>query len=444
MRLTFFRAQLFWLKKKTIALEKQFKVFQLYIKYLNSLLDKIQPISPDLNLKQAIKQFERKNPQLGSRDRRFIQHVIYGFFRWLPIVSKRARLETIALIILLEKLATPAWRQFFVEHEKLEFSESFIAELGDSTSLERQLAAINAALGTAFAETDLFPEWMREHLPQNEDIRQLAAAFQMRAPIGVWSTRKKPAELLKNHSDLAENAAPHPRLKGALVFAPESPIKNHPIYTRGLVEIQDIASQMIVAACQASQGEFWWDACAGGGGKALHLAKHMNFTGKILASDLRGYMLKETQRRAKKLGAKGIRTKQVDLTKPLADLPKFDGILIDAPCSGSGTWKRHPQLRWQMSESELPKLQELQFALLTNAATRVKENGVLVYSTCSVFEAENESVVARFLKENAEFELEPMAHPLTGEQTNGMMRSRLETGIEDGMFAARMRRLKCL
>jgi 16S rRNA (cytosine967-C5)-methyltransferase len=419
-------------------MEKHFKVFHLYIKYLNSLLDKLIPTKSDLNLKLVLKQFGNKNRQLGSRDRRFIQNVIYGFYRWYPVVANLKRIDLISLIILLEHLDTVEWRAFFSAHEKLLWDAQTIQALSEATQVTGQLAQLNAIYGTTFSEHDLLPSWLHTQI-KDVAITDVVNHMQNRAPITIWINQGLAKNLLAN--ELGQKAAEHPYLKNAFIFKAETPIKTIKAYQDGRIEIQDIASQMIVHTCNPKENETWWDACAGAGGKALHLAKLMNFKGKIIASDLRGYMLKETRERSKRLNSKIIETMQYDLTNSVPLNEEFDGVLIDAPCTGSGTWRRHPQLKWTINEASIIELTKLQLLLLERASEHVKAGGALIYSTCSIFHAENEEIVDEFLKRHIEFKLDSITHPLTGEKTEGYVKSSLKSQVEDGMFAARLIRI---
>lgn len=181
-------------------------------------------------------------------------------------------------------------------------------------------------------------------------------------------------------------------------------------YQAGEFEIQDMASQMIAAALSPEPGDKIWDACAGAGGKTLALAANMNQKGSITATDLKPKKLDELKRRAKRAGYRNIRTFTWDGQDALrlpAEIRKqggFDKVLVDAPCSSSGTWRRNPDARWQLSDRRT-ELHRLQQQLLSHAASSVKPDGVLVYATCSWLVDENEEQVTEFLKRHSSYEL---------------------------------------
>ncbi|WLD59014.1 RsmB/NOP family class I SAM-dependent RNA methyltransferase [Salinispirillum sp. LH 10-3-1] len=198
----------------------------------------------------------------------------------------------------------------------------------------------------------------------------------------------------------------------ALKVVGERGIYQLPAWQEGKLEIQDWASQQISRAVDAQPGEQVWDACAGGGGKTLAIASAMNNKGAVTATDIREYKLEEVKKRAKRAGWFNVRRFAWDAEAPLR-LPKeaarqngFDRVLIDAPCSSCGTWRRNPDARWRLTEEEIVRLTQLQDKILSQAAPAVKVGGRLVYATCSWLVAENEARVEAFLAANPGFSLE--------------------------------------
>lgn len=180
-------------------------------------------------------------------------------------------------------------------------------------------------------------------------------------------------------------------------------------YREGRIEIQDLASQQLAAAVQAKPGDKVWDACAGAGGKSLAIAAPMNNKGMLLATDLHAYKLDELKRRAKRAGLFNIRSfvwtgdSPLQLPKEVARQGGFDWVLVDAPCTSSGTWRRNPDARWRFSVADSTELQQLQAQLLHNAAAAVRSGGYLVYGTCSWQWSENEAQVQEFIAQRPDF-----------------------------------------
>ncbi len=164
----------------------------------------------------------------------------------------------------------------------------------------------------------------------------------------------------------------------------------------GDFELQDISSQAVGLVCAPQQGETWWDACAGEGGKMLHLSDLMANKGLIWASDRAEWRLRKLKRRAARAKVFNYRPAVWDGGRKLPTKTKFDGVLIDAPCSGTGTWQRNPHARWTLTNEDIRELSALQSELLVHACQAVKPGGKLVYSVCSLARSETISVVEAF------------------------------------------------
>lgn len=184
-----------------------------------------------------------------------------------------------------------------------------------------------------------------------------------------------------------------------------------PSHRSGLVDVQDLASQRIGRAVDARPGQVIWDCCAGAGGKSLQLAAALEGKGAIHATDLYENKLKDLRRRARRAGWANLRASTWDGASVPAFGPEVDGrggfdrVLVDAPCSGSGTWRRHPDGRLRFAADQLADLAAVQTSLLALAAEAVKPGGLLIYATCSWFSAENEEVTAAFLAGARDFTL---------------------------------------
>lgn len=183
-------------------------------------------------------------------------------------------------------------------------------------------------------------------------------------------------------------------------------------YKTGLIEIQDLASQLIARAIAVKPGQKVWDTCAGAGGKTLAIAAQMNNKGAVVATDLHDYKLEELRRRVKRAGFFNVRSfswngeAPLRLPKEIAQQQGFDWVLVDAPCSSSGTWRRNPDARWRFDEADTAELIQLQRTILRNAAAGVRKGGNLVYATCSWQVSENEAQVNWFLQQHPQFALQ--------------------------------------
>jgi 16S rRNA (cytosine967-C5)-methyltransferase len=183
-------------------------------------------------------------------------------------------------------------------------------------------------------------------------------------------------------------------------------------FESGAFEIQDISSQLVGLICGAKPGETWWDACAGEGGKTLHLSDLMENRGLIWASDRAAWRLERLRVRAARARVFNFRVASWDGGTGLPTRTGFDGVLVDAPCSGIGTWQRNPHARWTATLSDVSELAGIQKRLLASASAGVKPGGKLIYAVCSLARSETEAVVKDFQDRFSEFEPQPVKDPL--------------------------------
>jgi 16S rRNA (cytosine967-C5)-methyltransferase len=252
------------------------------------------------------------------------------------------------------------------------------------------------------------PAWTAEVMEVNDDwLRSL-----QREP-KLWLRAKRgQAELVAQKLSGTEVS---PLLPDALVFAGETDLFKTPEFHAGEFEIQDIASQVVGWLCAPQPGERWWDACAGEGGKTLHLSDLMQNQGRLWASDRAEWRLKKLKRRTGRAQVFNYRSGFWDGGAKLPTKTKFDGVLVDAPCSGIGTWQRNPQARWTTTPDDVRELSEIQRQLLANVAPGVKPGGKLIFSVCTLTRAETTEVVEYFNASRPDFE--PLVLPeISGSQ----------------------------
>jgi 16S rRNA (cytosine967-C5)-methyltransferase len=235
-----------------------------------------------------------------------------------------------------------------------------------------------------------------------------------------------------------EGAEPTRLSPWGLRLAPETRVDDHPAFTEGLVEIQDEGSQLIALACRPANGMRMLDLCAGAGGKSLALAAAAP-AAEILASDTNRSRLDQLRPRAERAGA-AISARLLDGGREPAQLADLEGqcdvVLVDAPCSGSGTWRRNPEGRWRLTTERLDRLAKLQARLLDLAAPLVRPGGALVYATCSIIGAEGSDQARNFLGRHSSWLVQDV--PFDGGRADGP--GRLLTPAQDatdGFFVAR-------
>ncbi len=231
-----------------------------------------------------------------------------------------------------------------------------------------------------------------------------------------------------------------------IILKDPPPTSELPFLREGLCVIQDEASQLVTHILAPNPGDRILDACAAPGGKTTHMAQRMMDQGMIYALDLSMEKLRGIGEGCQRLGIETVKTLRADAARPLP-IPKgqeFDRVLADVPCSGFGTLRRNPDIKWRKGEDDIHRLPELQSSILRNVSRYVKNGGTLVYSTCTVFHEENEDVVGKFLGEHPEFQLDPISDILP-ERCHRFIRSgyfRTFPPVDemDGFFVARMKK----
>ncbi len=250
-------------------------------------------------------------------------------------------------------------------------------------------------------------------------------------------------------------AADHPTLPDALMIAERTPLTESQWYEAGLFEVQDAGSQLVTLGCGADPGMDVLDACAGGGGKTMQLADIMGGSGSITACDIERQKLRGLEQRGRRLSFDCIRTqplspdgKDPDGGAAFPAGTEFDCVLVDAPCTGFGTVRRHTALKWRLTEKTVRRLAERQAAILARNAAYVRPGGILTYATCSLLPQENTENIRRFLAAHPAFSLDALSPHFEAagvalpslDRTAGDLLLAPEVLDSDGFYVARMRR----
>lgn len=413
-------------------------------KHLIRILEQLQPhVRTDLALPSRIRNL-LSAPGFGSRDRRLYRELIYTSLRFLPWIEPCLTVgdadEAVRRLAWLasDSMDTSAFCSAFATGE--EFGGS------DMSNADRDT---------------LLPEWFRYHCSAAFEPVQRDSLLK-RAPL--WLRRQNVAADAVLLSDGLHGVA-SPALSSALRLPEGSKIEQCTAYTQGLVEIQDLGSQFLLETLGLeNSGGHWLDACAGAGGKTLQLAQLLGSSGRITATDIRSSALQELEKRAVRAG---LNRRINTIPTTVAGLPQgaaadksrarsgggratsgssglFDGVLVDAPCSGSGTWRRQPHLKWTTSPATVQAAARVQLALLEAKSKLVKPGGWLVYATCSLSAVENGGVAAEFQARAPSFEPAPMARDFgfrRDEASNGAGLTILPAAHDtDGFFIAAWKR----
>ncbi|MBA4305596.1 MAG: RNA methyltransferase [Sphingopyxis sp.] len=285
------------------------------------------------------------------------------------------------------------------------------------------------------------PAWIMPHLSQLIDDTERPALLD-RAPLDIRvnalkGTREEVARQLPE-AEIVDQSPFALRLPAGF------PADSHPLFGAGLAEVQDLGSQLIVDACAVAPGMTVLDLCAGAGGKTLALAAAMQNSGKLIASDTNRNRLQKLQPRKIRAGATCIQTQLLNPGQELAMLSELSGacdlVLVDAPCSGSGTWRRNPETRWRLNPQRLDHVLAEQEKLLNIGAEMVPPGGHLVYAVCSIIEDEGRGQVANFLDTHPEWRAVDLKIGAGRAEGAGVLLTPKHDG-SDGFFFARLKKL---
>jgi 16S rRNA (cytosine967-C5)-methyltransferase len=398
---------------------------------------------------RAIASALRGRRGLALPDHRFISQSVFALFRWRgwiePLHLQRPEARLLLAWLLDAPSVHPVCRTWA---RTLGRDPGLLVALGDAPSWTARAEGLKRHLAGRPVTADpwrLFPTWLRDQLPlppggsaPKLKYLELLHTLQTRAPLWVRAQGSDPSALWVELREGGLKPWVHRHIPHAAKLPAYADVHHLPAFERGALEIQDLASQAVGLACDPDPGERWWDACAGAGGKALHLAALMGGKGVVVATDVNEHRLKEAVRRARRSPFRNLTTKPWD-GRHVAGRPKsFDGVLVDAPCSAIGTWRRNPDARWTTPREAVARLAELQAQILHAAAAGVRPGGALVYSVCTLTPAETLGVVRPFLDAHADFHLDPFPNPLTGVPTDGTLLIWPQDADSDAMFLARL------
>jgi 16S rRNA (cytosine967-C5)-methyltransferase len=394
----------------------------------------------DSALPRRIKEILARHRAIGSRDRKLYRELIYTWLRFLPWVDTWLDKEPATAAKIVAWLApdlkpTAHYRaalcgdwpaapdtlaekatvltQLFQSDQHTPAQSATPLDRGDSdrkSPLERgaqragcvgSSAPRSPLLAPRFFPTDLLPAWFREHCPAAFTPPHLDA-LNSRASIWVRVQCNDRNLVLDEFRAQGWSFTIAGEFPDAICLPPNADVAGTDAYRRGFIEIQDLGSQMVLACAGIAPGGSWLDACAGAGGKTLQLARLVGPGGHVDATDLRPEILEELRDRTKRARLGNIAIIQ----KPAAD---YDGVLVDAPCSGSGTWRRQPHLKWYGQPETIASFAKTQLEILTASAPLVRPGGRLIYATCSLSHCENHDVVAAFLKARPQFTVQAPA-----------------------------------
>lgn len=347
----------------------------------------------------VVKNMLKSNPKWGSKDRKFLAETTYEVVRWWrklwSIYGKEVSLKDVDLWGVLgiyfrvSGMELPSWKEF--ENIKSIPVNERIKQVESKRSLRESIPDWLDETG----RKELGDKWDREIRCLNQQAPVIIRVNTLKISIGQLR------EVLRKEDVETELIPQHP---DALKLNVRKNIFLTQTFKEGLFEVQDASSQEVAYFMDVKPGMRVIDACAGGGGKTLHIAALMQNKGKIIAMDVHEWKLKELQRRAARAGVSIIETRLLDSSKVIKRLEKSaDRLLLDVPCSGLGVLRRNPDIKWKLTPDALTRIKQQQHEIITSYSGMLKPGGIMVYATCSLLPSENEGIVDRFISENPSF-----------------------------------------
>ena len=376
----------------------------------------------------TIAAYMKERRYIGSRDRRDVTSIVYEVIRHWALIHWKTELGgqsphvisglTGARIRLITYLTLV--KEFPQSHIAVIFNGQLYHPLPLEQSEKRLIASFEKT-----PPIDEAPLWVKGECPQwlwpllqqhyGEETPALLASLNKEATFDVRvntlkTERRALIDLLKEEE--GQVATPTPLSPVGLRFDDRLPVGSWEIFQAGYFDVQDEGSQLAALMVEALPGQFILDLCAGAGGKTLAMAADMQNKGRMLATDTYKWRLNRAGERLRRAGVHNVECKALDEGEGLPKWLKrqkghFDRVLVDAPCSGTGTWRRNPDAKWRLSAQELTSLQGIQQDILMRAAPLVRLRGRLIYVTCSLLKEENEQQVEKFLAMQPDFTLLP-------------------------------------
>ena len=345
---------------------------------------------------KVIERTLKSNPKWGAKDRSFIAETTYEMVRWWRLVNflspSKDPWDLFGTYWLMQGNELPPWDEFArLQPEKIKSKYDSITDSGLLESIPEWLQTLGSK--------ELGEKWEAEIHALNEEAEVVLRVNTLK------TTRERLKNLLEADGIRSYLVKGYP---DALVLEERQNVFRHPSFKEGLFEVQDASSQLVAAALQVEPGMRVIDACAGAGGKSLHLAALMGNKGKVISMDVEEWKLQQAKLRARRNGVSIFEPKIIEGSKTIKRLKESaDRLLLDVPCSGLGVLRRNPDTKWKLSLESIAKVQATQQELLQSYPSMLKKGGQLVYATCSILPSENEDQIKKFLESEAgkDFEL---------------------------------------
>jgi len=434
------------------------------------ILEKVdtQEAYADISLNSAL----RKSDSLTPLDKAFITELVYGTLRWRGridwVISRFSKIPAKKLdpwilnimrlgvyqLLFLDKVPP-----FATVNESAKLARCY-GDIGKVKFVNANLRAVGRGRDKIeYPDIERDPElhisvvyshplWMVKRWMKTFGVKatiDLCQSNNETPPLTIrTNTLKTPRQELFNELEMnVKEISLTPCSPDGLQIRGASDITALSSFEKGLFQVQDEASQLVAHIIVPKPGDMVLDACSAPGGKTTHLAQLMENRGEIFALDINSSRLALLGENCKRLGITNVKAFKKDASLPLGFSEQFNRVLVDAPCSGMGVLRRNPDSKWNRREEGIVPLKRLQLSILNNLAAYLKENGVLVYSTCTVTPEENEEVIDDFLANHPEFVLDSISNVLPSScgslvDNRGFFKSYPHLHNMDGFFAARL------
>ncbi len=368
---------------------------------LHSVIELVETIL-SLNKKPAdavMQSYFRNRRYIGSSDRRTIGDSVYSVLRNYQGIKAALAISSARLVV---------FGHYILDKEQ---TIDDIQELCGEGYGPSELSYEELQILGELKPYDPFaiPKWLEEHLNDKELIKSLHDQAPMDIRINSLKNNRDAILTLLKLEGFDVIATPISPL--GIRFGKRQPLNTHELWEDGTLEVQDEASQVVSLLCDAQPGMQVLDYCAGAGGKSLSLAATMQNKGNLILSDIHPHRLQRAKERLRRAGVTSYQLKDIakDNSWFKRQHNRFDRVLVDAPCTGTGTWRRNPDLKNRLTPTDLEELTQLQQKILEQALQFVKPGGQLIYVTCSVLDAENDSQVNWLLEKYPEFKSIPVS-----------------------------------
>lgn len=349
---------------------------------------------------KVIERLLKANRKWGSQDRAVVSEIFYNIIRWKKrleyYIGEGVKPGNIYKLILAYLLWSKTHYKKFEEFDGIKIAD-ILTKLKKGTVPTKSIEYSVPEWLAETLEKELGAKWEREMEALNEQAPTVLRANTLK------TTPKQLVEELSHENIESHTVRQYP---DAVQLQEKKNVFLTSSFKDGLFEVQDASSQKIGEFLDVQEGMRVVDACAGAGGKTLHLAALMKNKGQIIALDIYDWKLAELKRRAKRAGAHNIETRLITDNKVIKRLhEKADRLLIDAPCSGLGVLKRNPDSKWKIDQDFIDRIKGEQQQILQDYSKVLKKGGKMIYATCSILPSENNEQVATFLQNNTDFKL---------------------------------------